>query len=327
MSQATTRRFLCKATLAAVATLLMSAAASAADPYPTKPIRIVVPYAAGGTTDQLARVLQPALSESLGQQLVIDNKPGAGGTIGTEIAVGAPPDGYTLVFGNNGPNALIQLMRPVSYDPLKDLRPVALVALTPMFFTVPADSPAKTLPDFIAYAKQQDGKLNIGSVGQGSFSHVTAEYFKQLAGLNLVHIPYNGGAPLMAAFAGGQVQAAFVTGLDGAALQRAGKVRYLAIATPQPSPVAPGVPTVAEVLPGFRSYSWFAVFAPKGTPDEIVAKLNAAIVGAVARPDVQKFFADRNVEARSSTPEGLAKIILDDIAQWGPVIKKGNIQM
>ena len=326
MSHAISRRFLCKATLAAVAAL-MSAAAPAADPYPIKPIRVVVPYAAGGTTDQLARVLQPALSESLGQQLVIDNKPGAGGTIGTEIAVGAPPDGYTLVFGNNGPNALIQLMRPVAYDPIKDLRPVALVALTPMFFTVPADSPAKTLPDFIAYAKQQDGKLNIGSVGQGSFSHVTAEYFKQLAGLNLVHIPYNGGAPLMSAFAGGQVQAAFVTGLDGAALQRAGKVRYLAIATPQPSPVAPGVPTVAEVLPGFRSYSWFAVFAPKGTPDEIVAKLNAAIVGAVARPDVQKFFAERNVEARSSTPDGLAKIILDDIAQWGPVIKKGNIQM
>ena len=327
MCQAALRRLLCKAPLAAVAAVLLPAVAIAADPYPTKPIRVVVPYAAGGTTDQLARVLQPALSESLGQSLVIDNKPGAGGTIGTEIAVGAPPDGYTLVFGNNGPNALIQLMRTVPYDPIKDLRPVALVALTPMFFTVPADSPAKTLSEFIAYAKQQDGKLNIGSVGQGSFSHVTAEYFKQLAGLNLVHIPYNGGAPLMTAFAGGQVQAAFVTGLDGAALQRAGKVRYLAIATPQASPVAPGVPTVSEVLPGFNSYSWFAIFAPRGTPDEIVAKLNSAIVAAVARPEVQKFFAERNVEARSSTPEGLAKIIQDDIAQWGPVIKKGNIQM
>ena len=204
---------------------------------------------------------------------------------------------------------------------------MALVALTPMFFTVPADSPAKSLKDFIAYARQNDGKLNIGSVGQGSFSHVTAEYFKQLAGLNMVHIPYNGGAPLKTAFAGGQVQAAFVTGLDGATLQRAGKVRYLAIATPQPSPVAPGVPTVAEVLPGFKSYSWFAIFAPKGTPDDIVAKLNAAIVTAVARPEVQKFFADRNVEAKSSTPDGLAKLIQEDIAQWGPVIKKGNIQM
>ena len=326
MTSLFTRRLLSGATLGAFA-LVLSSAAAGADPYPTKPIRVVVPYAAGGTTDQLARFLQPALSESLGQQLVIDNKPGAGGTIGTEIAVTAPPDGYTLVFGNNGPNALIQLMRPVAYDPIKDLRPVALVALTPMFFTVPADSPAKTLKEFIAYARQNDGKLNIGSVGQGSFSHVTAEYFKQLAGLNLVHIPYNGGAPLMTAFAGGQVQAAFVTGLDGAALQRAGKVRYLAIATPQPSAVAAGVPTLAEVLPGFKSYSWFAIFAPKGTPDDIVARLNTAIVAAVARPEVQRFFADRNVEARSSTPEGLARLIQDDIAQWGPVIRKANIQM
>jgi tripartite-type tricarboxylate transporter receptor subunit TctC len=326
MTPSFARRSLSRAVLGGLAALL-SAGAIAADPYPNKPIRVVVPYAAGGTTDQLARILQPALSESLGQQLLIDNKPGAGGTIGTEIAVTAPPDGYTLVFGNNGPNALIQLMRPVAYDPIKDLRPVALVALTPMFFTVPADSPAKSLQDFIAYAKQNDGKLNIGSVGQGSFSHVTAEYFKQLAGLNMTHIPYNGGAPLMTAFAGGQVQAGFVTGLDGAALQRAGKVRYLAIATPQPSAVAPGVPTVAEVLPGFKSYSWFAIFAPKGTPDEIVAKLNTAIVAAVARPEVQKFFADRNVEAKSSSPDGLAKLIQEDIAQWGPVIKKGNIQM
>jgi tripartite-type tricarboxylate transporter receptor subunit TctC len=193
MAPSFVRRFLTRAVLGGFVTLL-SAGAIAADPYPNKPIRIVVPYAAGGTTDQLARVLQPALSDSLGQQLLIDNKPGAGGTIGTEIAVAAPPDGYTLVFGNNGPNALIQLMRPVAYDPIKDLRPVALVALTPMFFAVPADSPAKSLKEFIAYAKQNDGKLNIGSVGQGSFSHVTAEYFKQLAGLNMTHIPYNGGA-------------------------------------------------------------------------------------------------------------------------------------
>ena len=326
MTPSLVRPFLARAVLSGIAALI-SAGAIAADTYPTKPIRVVVPYAAGGTTDQLARILQPALSESLGQQLLIDNKPGAGGTIGTEIAVTAPPDGYTLVFGNNGPNALIQLMRPVAYDPIKDLRPVALVALTPMFFTVPADSPAKSLKDFIAFAKQNEGKLNIGSVGQGSFSHVTAEYFKQLAGLNMAHIPYNGGAPLMTAFAGGQVQAGFVTGLDGAALQRAGKVRYLAIATPQPSAVAPGVPTVAEVLPGFQSYSWFAIFAPKGTPDDVVARLNVAIVAAVARPEVQKFFAERNVEAKSSTPEGLARLIQEDIAQWGPVIKKGNIQM
>jgi tripartite-type tricarboxylate transporter receptor subunit TctC len=301
--------------------------AHAADPFPNKPIRIIVPYAAGGTTDQLARVLQAHLAETLGQSVIIDDRPGAGGTIGTDAVVRSPADGYTLSFGNNGPNALIQLMRQIPYDPLKDLRPISLVALTPMALAVPADSPAKTFQEFMAYAKAQNGKLNIGSVGQGSFSHITAEYFKQLAGLNLTHIPYNGGAPMMTAFAGGQIQAAFVTGLDGATLERSGKVRYLAVGTPQPTNVFPGLPAIGEVFPGFKSVSWFGIFAPKGTPDEVVAKLNAAIVAAVARPDVQKFFTERNVEARSSTPEALGKMIQDDIAQWGPVIKKANIQL
>ena len=301
--------------------------ACAADAFPTRAIRIVVPYAAGGTTDQLARVLQQHLAETLGQAIIIDDRPGAGGTIGTDAVVRSAPDGYTLSFGNNGPNALIQLMRQIPYDPVKDLRPVSLVALTPMALAVPADSPAKTFQEFMAYAKAQNGNLNIGSVGQGSFSHVTAEYFKQLAGLNLTHIPYNGGAPMMTAFASGQIQAAFVTGLDGATLERSGKIRYLAVGMPQPTNVFPGLPAIGDVFPGFKSVSWFGIFAPKGTPDDVVAKLNAAIVAAVARPEVQKFFFDRNVEARSSTPEGLGKLIQDDIAQWGPVIKKANIQL
>jgi tripartite-type tricarboxylate transporter receptor subunit TctC len=302
-------------------------AAAAADPWPTKPIRIVVPYAAGGTTDQLARVIQQPLAETLGQPVIVEDKPGAGGTIGTDMVVRAPADGYTFVFGNNGPNALIGLMRAIPYDPIKDLKPVSLVALTPMILAVPADSPVRSVTEFIAYAKQQGGKLNIGSVGQGSFSHVTDEYFKQLAGLDITHIPYNGGAPMMTAFAAGQIQAAFVTGLDGAALQRAGKIRYLGVATLQPTPVLPGLPTVAEVLPGFKSVSWFGIFAPGGTPDEIVAKVNAAIVAALARAEVQRFFAERNVEAKSSTPAELEKMIVDDMAQWGPVIKNANIQL
>jgi tripartite-type tricarboxylate transporter receptor subunit TctC len=301
--------------------------ALAADAFPSKPIRIVVPYAAGGTTDQLARVIQQPIAETLGQPVIVEDKPGAGGSIGTDAVVRSPADGYTLVFGNTGPNALLGLMRSIPYDPLTDLKPVSLVALTPMILAVAADSPVKSLREFMAYAKQNAGKLNIGSVGQGSFSHVTDEYFKQLAGLDITHIPYNGGAPMMTAFAGGQIQAAFVTGLDGATLQRAGKIRYVAVATLQPTPVLPGLPTVAEVLPGFKSVSWFGVFAPKGTPDDVIAKLNAAIAAAVAKPEVQKFFAERNVEARSSTPAELEKMIVDDMAQWRPVIKKANIQL
>ena len=314
-----------------VAAVLVGLAAAstvhAADPFPSKPIHVVVPYAAGGTTDQLARVIQQPMSDALGQPIIIDNKPGAGGTIGTDAVVRSAADGYTLDFGNNGPNELIGLMRQIPYDPAKDLRPVSLVAVTPMFFAVPADSPAKTLEEFIAYAKANAGKLNIGSVGQGSFSHVTAEYFKQLAGLDLLHVPYNGGAPLMAAFAGNQIHAAFVTGLDGETLRRSGKVRYLAVATLQPSALMPGLPTVASVIPGFKSAAWFGLFVPKATPDEVVARLNTAIVAALGKPEVQKFFVERRAEARGTTPAEFEAFIRDDVNQWGPVIKKADIRL
>ena len=312
---------------AALLGLAAAAVAHAADAFPSKPIHVVVPYAAGGTTDQIARVIQQPMSDALGQPIIIDNKPGAGGTIGTDAVVRSAADGYTLDFGNNGPNELIGLMRQIPYDPVKDLRPVSLVAVTPMFFAVPADSPAKTLEEFIAFAKANPGKLNIGSVGQGSFSHVTAEYFKQLAGLDLLHVPYNGGAPLMAAFAGNQIHAAFVTGLDGETLRRSGKVRYLAVATPQPSALMPGMPTVASVIPGFKSAAWFGLFVPKTTPDDVVAKLNGAIIAALGKPEVQRFFIERRAEARGTTPAEFEAFIRDDVSQWTPVIKKADIRL
>ena len=205
------RRTLLSAAAAATAGLALPVLAQG---YPTKPIRIIVPYAAGGSTDQLARAIQQPMSEALGQPVIIDNKPGAGGTIGVDAVAKAAPDGYTLVFGNTGPNAVVQLMRKVPYDPLKDLRAISTVALTPMILAVPENSPAKTLRDFIAYARQQGTALNFGSVGNGSLSHLTGEYFNDLAGLRMQHVPYNGGAPMLTAFAGGQLQAAFVTGLE-----------------------------------------------------------------------------------------------------------------
>jgi tripartite-type tricarboxylate transporter receptor subunit TctC len=313
------------------ATLLMFAAccsnAFPADQYPSRPIHIIVPYAAGGTTDQIARALQQPLSEILKQTIVIENRPGAGGTIGADAVVRANPDGYTLLFGNTGPDAIVQLMRSVPYDPLTDLRPISLAVITPMFLTVPADSPAKNLKEFIAYAKKDGAKLNIGSVGIGSLSHLSAEELNELAGTQLQHVPYNGGAPMMTAFLGGQIQVAFVTGLDGATLMHAGKVRYLAIGTPTRSNVMPNLPPVSDEVPGFKSSSWFGVLGPKQLPDDIVKKLNEAIVAAVSRPEVQKLCVDRNVEARSSTPEELAQVIRDEVAQWGPVVKKANIKM
>ncbi len=307
--------------------LCLAAAQAQAQGFPARPIRIVVPYAAGGTTDQLARAVQQPMSEALGQPVVIENKPGAGGTIGVDSVVRAAPDGYTLVFGNTGPNAVVSLMRKISYDIHKDLRPISTVALTPMILAVPTDSPARTVKEFLAYARKQGGSLNFGSVGNGSLSHLAGEYFNDMAGTRIQHIPYNGGAPMLAAFVGGQLQSAFVTGLDGAAMLATGKVRYLAVASLKPTDVVPGLPAIAEELPGFQAGAWFGLLAPKGTPDDVIAKLNAAVVAAVARPEIRKMFSERRIEARSSTPEEMDRIIRDEVSQWGPVVQKANIQM
>jgi tripartite-type tricarboxylate transporter receptor subunit TctC len=295
--------------------------------FPNQPIRIVVPYAAGGTTDQLARTIQQPMSEILGVPIIVENKAGAGGTIGVDYVAKAPADGYTLVFGNTGPNAVVQLMRKVPYDQFKDLRPISTVALTPMMLAVPVDSPAKNIKEFIAYAKKEGAALNFGSVGNGSLSHLTGEHFNEMAGLKMQHIPYNGGAPMATAFLGGQLHAAFVTGLDGATLEASGKVRYLGVATPARTDVVPGMPAIADDLPGFVSVAWFGVLAPKGVPDDVAAKLHAAVAGAVARPAVKKLFSERKIEAKSSTPAELDKIIRDEVAQWGPVIKRAKIEM
>ena len=315
-------------TLGALAAMAIAVAGTAAfaQAWPSQPIRIVVPYAAGGTTDQLARAIQQPMSETLGVPIVIDNKPGAGGAIGTDLVAKAAPDGYTLVFGNTGPNAVIGLMRKVPYEH-KDLKPISTVAFTPMMLVVPSDSPAKTLKEFIAYAKQRGAELNYGSVGNGSLSHLTGEHFNDMAGLKMQHIPYNGGAPLATAFIGGQLHAAFVTGLDGATIEASGKARYLGVATSRRTNVVPGMPAIAEDVPGFTSVAWFGVLAPRGTPDDVVNKLHSAIAAAVARPAIQKMFSEKKIEGRSSTPDEMEKTIQGEIAQWGPVIRRAKIEM
>lgn len=325
MTHTPSSRLTRRAALAAIS--LLAVGAAFAQPYPSKPIRIVVPYAAGGSTDQLARAVQQPMSEFLGQPVIVDNKPGAGGTIGVDSVAKAAPDGYTLVFGNSGPNAIVSLMRKVPYDELKDLRPISTVAITPMILAVPTDSPARTLKDFIAYARKEGPALNFGSVGNGSLSHLTGAYFNELAGTQMQHVPYNGGAPMTTAFVGGQIQAAFVTGLDGATLLASGRVRYLAVGTTQRSEAVPELPPIAEVVPGFESVAWFGVLAPRNIPDDVAARLNAAVRAAVERPEVRRLFAERKVEARSSTPEQLEQLIRKEAAQWGPVVRKANIQM
>jgi tripartite-type tricarboxylate transporter receptor subunit TctC len=299
--------------------------AQGGDPYPSKVIRIVVPYPAGGTTDQLARAVAQPMREILGQTVIVDNKPGAGGTLGTEYVAKQPADGYTLLFGNSGPSATTSLMRKLPYDVRKDFRPLSGVVRVPLILAVAADSPYKTVAEFVSWAKTQGTKLNYGSTGIGGSSHLASEYFNELAGTQFQHIPYQGGAPLVTAFGGGQVQMAFVTGLDGAAMVQAGKIRYLAVASPKRTDVLPGLPAIAEDVPGFSAVVWFGLLAPQGVPPQIADKLSSAIAAAVRRPDVRKSFIDRNVEPWGSTPQELARTIDGELTQWGPIIKKANI--
>ena len=319
------RRTLMQSSLALATTLALPTWAQ--DGYPSRPIRVIVPYPAGGSTDQLARAIQQPLQELLGQPVIVENKAGAGGTLGTDLVAKSAPDGYTLVFGNSGPSATGSLLRKLPYDVLKDFRPISTVVTVPLILAVPADSPHKTTKDFVAWARQQGTGLNYGSTGIGGSSHLAGEFFNERAGTRLQHIPYAGGAPLVAAFAGGQIHMAFVTGLDGAAMVQAGKIRYLAVATPQRSEVLPGLPAIAEDVPGFSASVWFGVLAPRGVPDDIVAKLNDAIVKAVARPEVRKLLTDRNVEPRSSTPAEFDQRIRDELELWAPVIRKAGIKV
>jgi tripartite-type tricarboxylate transporter receptor subunit TctC len=303
----------------------MPAFAQGSEGYPSKPIRLVVPYPAGGTTDQLARAIAQPMRDILGQPIIVENRVGAGGTIGTDFVAKQPGDGYTLLFGNSGPSATASLMRKLSYDVRKDFRPLSAVVRVPLILAVPADSPHKNVRDFVDWAKKEGSKLNYGSTGIGGSSHLASEYFNELAGTKIQHIPYPGGGPLVTGFAGGQVHMAFVTGLDGASMVQAGKIRYLAVASPKRTDVLPGLPAIAESVPGFNAVVWFGVLAPSSMPDAIANKVSNAISAAVQVPEVRKLFIDRNVEPFGSTPQELQKLIDSEIAQWGPVIKKANI--
>lgn len=300
---------------------------AAADTWPSKPIRLVVPFSAGGSTDQLARAIQQPMSELLGQPVVIDNKAGAGGAIGTELVSRAAPDGYTLVFGNSGPSAAASLLRKLPYDVQKDFRPISTVAFVPLALVASTKLPVKDFKEFLAYARKPGVNINYGSVGTGSMAHLTGEYLNEAGGLKSQHIPYSGGGALGVAVVGGEVETGWVNPLDGTAMVASGKAHYLAVATTKRLRSLPNVPTVAEYLPGFDSTAWFGVLAPKGTPDAIVNRLHQVIAAAVAKPEVRAIIEGKLAEPRSSTPSELEDIIKRELDQWGPVIRKNNIKL
>ena len=308
--------------LSAVA-LIAAATAAAAQDYPTKPITLVVPYAAGGGNDVMARIVAEKMSRSLGQQIVIENKGGAGGSIATRQVAKAAPDGYTLGLGGTGTHAINPTLYPnVGYDPRKDFAPVGLIATSALVVLVNTSVAAKTIPELIALARRDPGKLNYASAGVGSGIHLGAELFATMAGVKLTHIPYKGSAPALTDLVGGHVAIYFSSLPPAIALIREGKVRALAVTGPQRSALLPDLPTVAEAaLPGYESVLHYGIVAPAGTPRPIVEKLNAAMQAALAEADVRERIVADGAEPLPGTPEDYAADIDREETKWSKVVK------
>jgi len=326
----TTKRALLLAAL--LAALGAAPAARAADDYPSRPITLIVPFAAGGPTDELGRALAKSLSEILKQPVIVNNRTGAGGSIGMDFVAKAPPDGYTLGMGHTGTQSINpSLYAKLPYDSLADFAPISPVVSYTNVLVVNAALPVHTVAEFVAWAKAHPKEATFASGGIGATNHLSGELLKSLTGAPLVHVPYKGNAPAMLDLVSGNVACMFDIPITALPQIRAGKVRALAVTSRRRSSDLPDVPTMREAgVPAYDEAGndlWFGLFAPAKTPPAIVAKLNAAVVKAVARPEVQKLFAERNVEAKASTPDELMRIIKDEIAQWGPIVKKANIQM
>lgn len=305
---------------------LVTAPASAAD-FPTKPIRWVVPYPPGGTTDILARIVAQRLSEKLKQQVVIDNRPGAGNNLGTEIVVRAPADGYTVLLVNpaNGINA--SLYQNLSFNFVNDIAPIAGLIRVPNVMEVHPSVPAKTVAEFIAYAKANPGKINMASSGSGTSVHLSGEMFKSMAGIDMVHVPYRGAGPALVDLVAGQVQVLFDNLPSSIEKIRSGELRALGVTTLQPSPALPGVPTVAATVPGYEASAWFGMGGPKGTPAEVVAMLNRNINELLAEPAMVAKLADLGGMIMAGTPADFGAVIRAETDKWSKVVKESGAKV
>jgi len=315
--------------LLAIAAVAALSAAAVAQPYPNKPVRVFVPYPPGGGTDVLARIVAPKLSENLGQQVVIDNRPGAGGTLGSAIAARAPADGYNLLILNTLPHtSAAGLYAKLGYDPVKDFTAVGMVAATPYVLAVHPSVPANTLAEFIALARARPGALNYASAGTGSATHLAAELFKSVTKVNLTHIPYKGGGPGISDLLGGQVQLTFENILALMPHIKAGKLRALAVTSRKRSLIFPDLPTVAEAgYPDFDVVGQFGFVVPAGVAREIIAQLNADLTKAVKSPELTNQLNSQGSEPRTSTPEEFDAIIRAESAKWLGVIRDAGIKV
>ncbi len=311
------------------ALLLVSAISVYGEDYPSKPVRLIVPFAPGGGNDTVARAIAEQLSTSLRQPVIVDNRAGAGGILGAEFAAKSSPDGYTLFLGGVGSHAVNpNLHTKLPYDPIKDFVPIILIASAPSVLVVHPSVPANTIQEFAALVKANPGKLNYASNGNGSSAQLAAAMYESMAGVQMVHVPYKGLAPALVDLLGGEVQAMFSSIVAIIPYIRARRLRALAVTGKNRCPLLPNVPTLAESgLPGYEAGSWYGILAPAGTPRDIVMKLNAEIVKALKQPNVHERFASEGAEVIGSTPEEFAARIKAELARMGKVIRDSGIRM
>lgn len=313
----------------ALAAAFIAALPAAAQNYPSRPVRFIVPFAPGGNTDVQGRLIAQKLTEKWNQQVVVDNRAGAGGTLGVEMLAKAPADGYTIALASFG-NILVgpSLFPKLPYDPMKDLAPVVLVSQPPGLLVVNPALPVKNVGELVAYGKANPGKLNYGSAGNGTWNHLFAEHFKTLAGIQMTHIPYKGANPAVTDVIGGQIQLSFAPFPVALPNAKSGRLRVLAVTSAQRSPVVPEVPTVAESgLPGYSAASWFAVLAPAKTPQPVIHVVNRDTNAVLGLPEVKAAFAADGTEPAGGTPEQLRDSMRAGIAQWGKLVRELGIKL
>jgi len=325
-------RLLHHAGIAVVATLAAATVApviAAGELYPNKPIRLVVPFPAGGPLDAVARAVGQKLTDAWGQPVVIDNRPGAGGNIGAELVAKSAPDGYTILEAALSTHAVnVSLYSKMPYDPIRDFAPITLVAVTPNVLVVNPSLPVNSVKDLIVYAKAHPGKLSFGSGSNGSAGHLAGEAFKTEAGVDMVHVPYKGGAPAMQALLAGDTQLMFDNLANSTPQLKAGKIKALAVTTAKRSALAPELPTLAETgLPGFDIYTWWGFITPAGTPKEIIAKWNSEVTRILSTPEMKVFFAQQGAEPTPTSPEEFAALIRREIPKYAKIIKDSGAKV
>jgi tripartite-type tricarboxylate transporter receptor subunit TctC len=313
---------------AACAAALPAAARTAwAQAYPARPVRIVVPVAPGGANDVTARLIGQWLSEHLGQQFVIENRPGAGTNVGTEAAIRSTADGYTLLIAGSSGAINATLFQNLNFNFIRDTAPIGSIVRVPQLMQVTPSLPVNSVPEFIAYAKANPGKIAMGSGGLGSPAHVVGEYFKLMTDTDLTHVPYRGAAPAVTDLLGGQIQVAFTELATSLGHVKSGKLRALAVTTATRTEALPDVPTLSEFIPGFEASQWIGLAAPKDTPSTIIERLNREINAALADPKMKARFAELGAMVLPGSPDDFGKLIRDETEKWGKVIRAANIKV